>query len=308
MLPLQSSITDLGGSRVGLPSAEARSGGPPSAARLADFLADFYDTISPAYDTWAGGINRRVADRLAELSGPARGDQCLDVGTGTGLVARQLASAVGPEGMVVGIDVSEGMLIQARSRGVPANMRLYGVAAERLIFRDRSFDLVTCGQALNSMLDARVSLAEMARVLKPGGWIGISLRTRELGTPAQDLFYQSLEPLAQRYAILLPRFPDDDVRLQDRSVLQGALEVHGFTNVRLTQMVTGGRTSTADALLELLSEVGPRPHTLISSLGPIPRRGLEAELLRKMQIAGDDSFSYHFSYLFATARKRWSHP
>src|SRR5579859_6545059 len=210
MLQLQSSITGFEGSNPrALPEAALH---PTATSRLTDFIIDFNDTFAPGYDSWASGVHCRVAARLVDLADPLPEQTVLDVGTGTGLAALGAAEKVGRGGNVIGIDISEGMLAQARAKSPPCHLSLLGMAAEDLIFRDASFDLVTCGQTLNSLVDPFISLEEMHRVLRPGGRIVISLRTSDLSTVAQDLFFGSLDPLAQRYAILLPKFPDENSR------------------------------------------------------------------------------------------------
>src|SRR3989440_89665 len=87
---------------------------PDSSDEMVDHMVDFFDRIAPVYDTWAGGQHGRVATRLVDLAAPAKHEQVLDVGTGTGLVANLLAPRVNP-GLVIGIDLSENMLSIARA-------------------------------------------------------------------------------------------------------------------------------------------------------------------------------------------------
>ena len=82
---------------------------PDASDEMVDHLVDFFDRIAPSYDSWAGGQHERVAARLVDLASPQKGEQALDVGTGTGLVAHLLAPRVSP-GTVIGIDLSDNML------------------------------------------------------------------------------------------------------------------------------------------------------------------------------------------------------
>ncbi len=276
---------------------------PDSSDEMVDHLVDFFDRIAPVYDSWAGGQHGRVAARLADLAAPAKGEAALDVGTGTGLVAHLVAPRVNP-GTVIGIDLSDNMLAIARSRKA-RNVQFMGMAAERLVFRPETFDLVTMGETLVYLADPTAALEEAHRVLRPGGRLAISVQRRSLNTRAQDLFFQGLAPLARRHYLSLPRYSSERARFGEPDVLPQLLSAAGFETMRLTEMVTGGRTDGAREWTELMAGAGPLPYTLIRSLGPRYRDELEAEVEAAMASLGDpdDAFRYHHSYLLALARK-----
>jgi ubiquinone/menaquinone biosynthesis C-methylase UbiE len=285
---------------------------PDGSDEMIDHLVDFFDRIAPSYDGWAGGQHERVAARLVELAGPQKGEQVLDVGTGTGLVAHLLAPRVRP-GSVIGIDLSDHMLSIARTKKVaghrPAdvrNLQFIGMAAERLVFKPETFDLVTMGEALAYLSDPSDALAEAHRVLRPGGRLALSCQRRSLSTRAQDLFFQGLAPLARRHYLSLPRYSSERARFGEPDVLPRILDGAGFEVTRMTEMVTGGRTRDAREWTDLMAGAGPLPYTLIRSLGPRYRDELEAEVESAMDSLGDpdDAFRYHHSYLLAVARKR----
>lgn len=277
---------------------------PDSSDEMVDHLVDFFDRIAPVYDTWAGGQHGRVAARLVDLASPAKGETVLDVGTGTGLVAHLVAPRVDP-GVVFGIDLSDNMLAIARSRKA-RNVQFVGMAAEQLVFRPETFDLVTMGEALAYLADPTTALAEAHRVLRPGGRLAVSCQRRSLNTRAQDLFFQGLAPLARRHYLSLPRYSSERARFGEPDVLPQILGAAGFETAKLTEMVTGGRANDAREWTELMAGAGPLPYTLIRSLGPRYRDELVAEVDAAMQSLGDpdDAFRYHHSYLLAVARKR----
>jgi ubiquinone/menaquinone biosynthesis C-methylase UbiE len=277
---------------------------PDSSDEMIDHLVDFFDRIAPSYDSWAGGQHERVAARLVDVAAPQKGEQVLDVGTGTGLVAHLVAPRVSP-GSVIGIDLSDNMLALARSKK-SKNVQFLGMAAERLIFKPETFDLVTMGDALAYVSDPSDALAEAHRVLRPGGRLAISNQRRSLSTRAQDLFFQGLAPLARRHYLSLPRYSSDRARFGEPNVLPQLLSGSGFEVSRVTEMVTGGRTRDAKEWTDLMAGAGPLPYTLIRALGPRYRNELEAEVESAMESLGDpdDAFRYHHSYLIAVARKR----
>jgi len=277
---------------------------PDSSDEMVEHLVDFFDRIAPVYDTWAGGQHGRVATRLVDLASPAKHEQVLDVGTGTGLVANLLAPRVNP-GLVIGIDLSENMLSIARAHKAK-NVQFVGMAAEHLVFRPDTFDLVTMGEALAYLANPTAALSEAHRILRPGGRLALSCQRRSLSTRAQDLFFQGLLPLARRHYLSLPRYSSDRSRFGEPEVLPQILGAAGFETVKLTEMVTGGRANDAREWTELMAGAGPLPYTLIRALGPRYRNELEAEVEAAMASLGDpdDAFRYHHSYVLVVAKKR----
>ncbi|OLE80952.1 MAG: hypothetical protein AUG06_03155 [Actinobacteria bacterium 13_1_20CM_2_65_11] len=277
---------------------------PDASDDMIDHLVDFFDQIAPAYDGWAGGQHARVAARLVDLVKPKKGQRALDVGTGTGLVAHLVAAKVNP-GLVIGIDLSDRMLSFARSKH-GKNSQFLGMAAERLVFRPETFDLVTMGETLAYLADPGEALSEAHRVLMSGGRLAVSCQRRSLSTRAQDLFFQGLAPLARRHYLSLPRYSSERSRFGEPDVLPQLLESAGFDVNFLTEMVTGGRAQNAREWIEMMAGAGPLPYTLIKALGPRYRMELEAEVESAMDSLGDpdDAFRYHHSYLMAVATRR----
>jgi ubiquinone/menaquinone biosynthesis C-methylase UbiE len=129
--------------------------------------AEIYDEffVPALFQEWPS----RLADR-AQLRA---GERVLDVACGTGVLAREAASRVGPQGAVVGLDLNEGMLAVAR-RKAPAIEWRQG-KAEALPFPDRSFDAVLCQFGLMFFEDPAAALGEMWRVLKPRGRLVVAV-------------------------------------------------------------------------------------------------------------------------------------
>ncbi len=104
------------------------------------------------------------------------GERVLDVGCGTGLIARRSAEAVGERGSIAGIDVSPDMIAVASSLPVPdgAPIEWHQADATELPFPDESFDVVLCQMTLMFIEDRLTALREMHRVLARGGRVLIS--------------------------------------------------------------------------------------------------------------------------------------
>jgi ubiquinone/menaquinone biosynthesis C-methylase UbiE len=269
--------------------------------RAAELTADFFDAFAGGYDDWFHGLHRRVAARLVELAAPRTGEACLDVGCGTGLVTNGFAQAVGSEGQVVGLDVSEGMLSMARARALP-NTTFHRAAAEpHLPFRDGTFDLVALCDSLAYLGDPGRSLEEARRVLRPTGRIALALRWRSLDTAAQEAFFRLLDRVSQEHPVVIPQQRDSRGLLGEPPVIPEVLRQAGFQGPWTSSLVSGDRTGSAADWLDFMAWIGPRPHALISTLGPGQRRRLEAELDREMRRLGDGAFRHHHAYTFAGA-------
>ena len=133
------------------------------------------------FDSWAEAGR---ADRMAEGHWPrvaqildkmalTPGQQVLDVGCGNGYAVRAMAEAVAPEGVATGVDLSEGMLQQARVQTLRKNVRFEQAPAHALPFEVNSFDTVLSVEVLYYTPDPAATVAEWARVLRPGGTLWV---------------------------------------------------------------------------------------------------------------------------------------
>ncbi|REK17527.1 MAG: methyltransferase domain-containing protein [Planctomycetota bacterium] len=109
---------------------------------------------------------RLLRERKFDLRGVR---DILDVGSGAGQIAGHLLKYADPEARITCCDLSPEMLARARNRLKSSVPRYVSADLSHLPFADESFDCVTCGYVLEHLPDARPGLAEMARVMKPGG-------------------------------------------------------------------------------------------------------------------------------------------
>ncbi len=160
------------------------------------------------YDQEEGTRHPHDANLLLESVPLQKGQKILDIATGTGLVAIPAAQKVGLEGYVIGLDMSPGMLHQARLKVEAAklqNIELIETDADYINFSDSSFDAIFCCEAIIFMTDISASLQKWYRFLKTGGFIAFTcppetaymapvyrrIYTRLLGTSVPHI----LEPL-----------------------------------------------------------------------------------------------------------------
>jgi demethylmenaquinone methyltransferase/2-methoxy-6-polyprenyl-1,4-benzoquinol methylase len=119
------------------------------------------------------GVHRIWKRQTVALAGVRRGQQVLDLASGTGDLAERFAGIVGADGAVVMSDINAAMLTQGRDRlidkGRVGNLHFALANAERLPFASGSFDCVTIGFGLRNVTHKEWALAEMQRVLRPGG-------------------------------------------------------------------------------------------------------------------------------------------
>jgi demethylmenaquinone methyltransferase/2-methoxy-6-polyprenyl-1,4-benzoquinol methylase len=153
-----------------------------------------FDRISGVYDVMnsamTAGLHHQWRDRAVDMARVGPGSDALDICCGTGDLTLALRERIGPDGRVVGSDFSEPMLELARrksgERGVAVE---FGWAdALDLPYGDAGFDAVTIGFGARNLADLDKGLAEIARVLKPGGRLVILEITRPYREPLASFY------------------------------------------------------------------------------------------------------------------------
>lgn len=174
------------------------SNGAAAAGRMeAGQVAAMFDRIAGVYDLLNGvmtaGLHHRWRARAADLAQIGPGSRVLDVATGTGDLALELARRVGAGGEVLGSDFSQEMLLRARAKAASSadatGLRFEWADATALPYPDASFDAATVGFGARNFSDLGAGLSEMARVVRPGGRVVVL----EITTPTQlplSLFYR----------------------------------------------------------------------------------------------------------------------
>jgi demethylmenaquinone methyltransferase/2-methoxy-6-polyprenyl-1,4-benzoquinol methylase len=163
--------------------------------RIFDDTAPDYDRIERVLAFGSGPWYRRSALQRAGLR---TGAEVLDVGIGTGLVAREALRLVGPAGRLVGVDPSAGMMKEIDLPGV----ELLPGKAEALPRPDASSDFVSMGYALRHISDVAAAFGEFHRVLRPGGRVlvlEISKPRGRIGTVLLKAYMRAVVPLIARF-------------------------------------------------------------------------------------------------------------
>ena len=224
-----------------LGESPARSTGPAQDLMLSSGLPRIYARWwRPALGRFAKGVlgpgmagERRIAHDLLAL---APGDTVIDVACGTGAFTRDFARIVGPDGLAIGIDVSETMLARAARESVSTQVAYVRGDAQELPFRDSTVDAICCFAALHLFEDPWRALDRMAAVLAPGGRVALftSVRGRSTLLRAWEAVMESRSGM----------------RMFERDELVGALEARGFVDIRqrmtgVTQFVGGRQAETS---------------------------------------------------------------
>ena len=159
-------------------------------------VRDVFDSVATRYDLMndlmSFGIHR-VWKRIAvELAGVRSGHRILDLASGTGDLAARFADLVGPEGLVAMTDINAAMLAQGRARmidgGYLRNVTYAQVDAENIPFPSNTFDCVTIAFGLRNVTHKEQALAEMQRVLRPGGRVLVLEFSRPVSRPLKSLY------------------------------------------------------------------------------------------------------------------------
>ncbi len=170
-----------------------------------DRIAGLYDRMNTVM---TAGLHHQWRRRAADMAALSPGDRALDVATGTGDLALELARRVGPGGEVVATDFSDRMLELARAKasaraGEGAHVVIRSANALDLPFGDGEFDAATVGFGARNFSDLEQGLREMARVVRPGGRVVVLEITTPQKPPLSlffELWFERIVPALGRLA------------------------------------------------------------------------------------------------------------
>jgi demethylmenaquinone methyltransferase/2-methoxy-6-polyprenyl-1,4-benzoquinol methylase len=205
----------------------------PQVRAMFDRIAGFYDLMN---SVMTAGLHHRWRARAADLAALGPGDSALDVACGTGDLAIELARRVGTGGEVIGSDFAEEMLERARAKA-PELQWEWGNALE-LPYASGRFHAATVGFGARNFSDLDRGLAEMARVVRPGGRVVVL----EITTPRRPPLSTFYSVWFDRVVPLIGRLTGEDEaytylpssvkRFPAPEGLAAAMERAGLTEIR----------------------------------------------------------------------------
>ncbi len=166
-----------------------------NAANAAKRAADTYDAAADLFDAPPLAFWDRHGRRAVKLANLRKGERILDVGCGTGASAIPAAEAVGPNGSVLGIDVAAKLLDVAAKKALASGLRNieFRVADMRILGEpDESFDAIISVFSLFFVPDMEKQVAELWRMLRPGGRFVATVWGPNSFHPAADIFAEEL--------------------------------------------------------------------------------------------------------------------
>ena len=209
-----------------------------------DSVASKYDLMN---DLMSGGLHRAWKAYTVQVANLKPGERALDIAGGTGDLSRAFARKVGETGVVVHTDINEAMLRQGRDRLLDEGLILPTslADAEKLPFKSESFDLVAVAFGLRNMTHKDLALAEMCRVLKPGGRL-LVLEFSRIAEPLRKSYdwysFNILPKLGSLFAgdAESYKYLAESIRMHpDQATLKAMMKTAGFGHVDVHNLSAG---------------------------------------------------------------------
>ena len=257
-----------------------------------------FDAVAKGYDHPALAFFPQTAKSMMEFLNLQADHELLDVCTGTGIVALAAAELL-TEGRVTGIDLSSGMLQQAKNKAADRNLNntdFKQMDLDKLEFTKESFDVASCSFGLFFLEDMTGALQNIKSVVKPGGKITISTFTGEAFTPMSDLFLECYNSFGKEVPGLSWK------RLSTKALIEDQFNAVGMDKVTVHHVPLGYHMTDAQMWWDVVWNAGYR--ALLNQLTEEQKVEFKDKHMAEIkQLIGKDGVWFNTEVLIAIAEK-----
>jgi len=241
-----------------------------------------WNGVAPSWEKWDQKLDHNFSFLNYRLIGDAQirhGQKVLDLGSGTGYPAILIAQAVGETGSVTGLDLAESMLSLARKKAQrhgATNIKFQEGDITSLPFESNYFDAVTSRFCLMFLPDIPKAVAEIARVLKPGGYLAAAVWSNPNKNPFVQIPVQALSKLTE-----LPKPGPNQpgiFRLAAPGELMGMAKQAGLLSVRDEEVDAESPFNSPDEYYENLLDLAASLKPFFEKLTPEQKKQVESEV------------------------------
>ncbi len=257
-----------------------------------------FDAVAQGYDHPSLAFFPQTAKSMMEFLGLPQNHHLLDVCTGTGVVALEAARLLN-DGKVTGIDLSNGMLEQAKNKANDqglSNTEFMQMDLDNLEFSRNSFDVACSSFGLFFMEDMTRALNNISAVVKPGGKIAISTFTGDAFLPMSDMFLQCYNSFGKDVPGLSWK------RLSTRELIMELFDSAGISNVEIHHVPLGYKMSSAQMWWDVVWNAGYR--ALLNQLTEEQKIEFKEKHMAEIaDLIGEDGVWFNTEVLIAIAEK-----
>jgi ubiquinone/menaquinone biosynthesis C-methylase UbiE len=280
----------------------------PTAEQIIAAQRSDWNRVAPGWEKWDRFFDEQMTFLNHRLVGDARlrpGMKVLDLGSGTGYPALLAAQTVGSSGRVIGLDLAEQMVAAAERKAKRlglTNVTFRQGDVTRLPFEDGFFDAVTSRFCLMFLPDIPQAVFDIARALRPGGWLAAAVWSAPDKNPSIGLSMEAI-----RKVVDLPP-PDPTApgifRLAKPGDLSGMVERAGFSDVSESEFAAEWAYASADEYYESLLDIAAPVQTLMAKLSNEQRQEVKRLMLEAAhRYRRGDRLVFPFVVRLVTARK-----
>ncbi len=257
-----------------------------------------FDTVAKGYDHPALDFFPQTAKSMMEFLNLENNMHLLDVCTGTGVIALAAAEQLS-EGRVVGIDLSNGMLSQAKNKAQIQSLKntaFKKMDLDQLEFEDNAFDVACSSFGLFFMEDMTKALKNIVKVVKPGGRIAMSTFTGDAFLPMSDMFLQCYNSFGKEVSGLSWK------RLSTRELINELFLSVGINNVEIHHVPLGYKMTDPNMWWDVVWNAGYR--ALLNQLTAEQQIEFkEKHMLEITELVGKEGIWFNTEVLIAIAKK-----